>query len=354
MHNCVFLGYSIKNSSVSDYFTELSIALSKNNKVVIITDTNNKLKVGSKDILVFNWPSKRPTKIVDFIFLLKLVKQFEPQLMLSTFGSNNMFVLVGYLYRVRNRIATYRTLSTQYESTIFKRLRKRWVYGLATKIITNSKATKNDLIATYKVPKTKIEIFPNAVKEIFFTSKKNQKLIVYAGRLHPTKGISILLEAFKEVVSEFPDYQLKILGGGAKDVGIYQRIASELKISANIDFLGSQPKEVVLSEFSKARFVVVPSLTEAFGFVVIESFSVKTPVIGSRTGGIMDSVRDGKDGFLTTPGDVDDLVQKMKLLCNDDDLVTKMSINCYERFKDMFELSSNVNSLCNNLEKLMK
>ena len=105
--------------------------------------------------------------------------------------------------------------------------------------------------------------------------------------------------------------QLHLMGGSQNVVEKYKAMAADLEIESNTVFYGSQPKEKVLELFSKASFSVAPSLSEGFGFVVIEAFSVRTPVIGSRTGGIKDIIRDGKDGLLVTPGDVESLSNAM-------------------------------------------
>ena len=93
-----------------------------------------------------------------------------------------------------------------------------------------------------------------------------------------------------------------MLGGTSWEVETYQKMAKDMGLQDKTTFEGSKPKDKVLSEFSKASYVVVPSLSEGFGFVVIEAFSVRTPVIGSNTGGIKEIIRNGIDGLLFEPG----------------------------------------------------
>src|SRR5690606_18358580 len=119
-----------------------------------------------------------------------------------------------------------------------------------------------------------------------------------------------------------------------------ERRAAELGVSTQVRFLGSQPKQKVLEALSSAWFSVVPSLVEAFGFVVIESFSVRCPVIGSNRSGVSLIVRDGKDGFLFDPTSAPDLAQKMTTLLGNPELRGRFSQQCYENFLNQYEVET--------------
>jgi hypothetical protein len=89
----IFLSFTIKNSSVAEFFIELSNQLALNNKVIIITyavEINN-FNI-SPEIEVLKWPSKRPTNFKDFLFLSRLVKKYKPEAMIANFGAVNMFL----------------------------------------------------------------------------------------------------------------------------------------------------------------------------------------------------------------------------------------------------------------------
>src|SRR5690606_23110763 len=102
------------------------------------------------------------------------------------------------------------------------------------------------------------------------------------------KGVSVLIEAIPTVLKKFSQIEFVLIGGNLENTEIlaYQEQVKKLNIEDNVRFTGNKGKDEVLKEFSTAYFSIVPSLVEAFGYVVIESFSVKTPVIGSNTSGI--------------------------------------------------------------------
>ena len=354
----IFLSFSIANTSVSDYFIELSNKLSQEFRVIIITDSIKDHQVAiSSEVKVFKWPSRRPTKWKDFNFLIQKVKEYRPEMMISMFGSINIFLLVGYCMGVKHRLPWSRTISTQFDTKKSLLLRKKFLYRLATKVIANSYATKQDLVENFGVSEKKIEVFYNAVKDYAIANTQVQRnKILFVGNMWPSKGVDTLLDSMPAVLEQFPEIKLTLIGGSLKRNRIkqLQEKATSLNISDNIVFIGSQPKERVMKEFSSAYVTVVPSVVEAFGFVVIESFSVKTPVIGSNTSGIAEIIRDGKDGFLFEPKNAADLSSKILKLLKDEGLRNEFSENCYARFSEEFEVESATTTVSRKLNELMK
>src|SRR5690554_6457707 len=138
-------------------------------------------------------------------------------MMISMFGFVNMFLIVGWLFRVQVRVAWIRTLSSQYGQKRYKVLRKSFIYTLATNIITNSNATKVDVSNFFKIPSRKITILPNSVTDYSSTLQgitTDTENLLYVGRLHPSKGIDVLIHAFSQIVKKFPMLHLDIIGHG--------------------------------------------------------------------------------------------------------------------------------------------
>ena len=321
----------------------LAVKLSATHKIVIITDRAERNAVVNKNVEIYLWPSRRPTKLKDFLFLYKLVRRHKPTVMISLFGAVNLFTIVGCICRVNTRIAFVQTLSTQFPASNYLIIRKKIVYKFCTDLFANSNATKQDLINTFAVSAEKINIVYNAVKipvshaaETFI----NINQILYVGRLHPSKGVLTLIEAFSRINLEYPALKLSIVGGELDSEYALSciNLVNHLELNSKITFFGSLPKIKVLDLFSESYFTVVPSIVEAFGFVVIESFSVKTPVIGSNSSGIREIIRNGKDGILFETNNSEDLASQMVGLISNKDLRERMSHNCYQRFLESFEM----------------
>ncbi len=73
------------------------------------------------------------------------------------------------------------------------------------------------------------------------------------------------------------------------------------------------------------NFTVLPSLEEAAGLALLESFAADRPVIASRVGGIPEFIRDGTNGILVEPGDVAGLAAAMARLCTNAGWLTLLS-----------------------------
>lgn len=128
------------------------------------------------------------------------------------------------------------------------------------------------------------------------------KYYLFFGRLSYEKGVMTLLKAFKDL----PRCRLKVVGTGPKE--------EELKAFArdnemqNVTFLGYKTGKELTSLVSNAYFVIVPSeWYENNPMTIIEAYSVGTPVIGARIGGIPEIVVDGQTGFQFKSGSVVDL-----------------------------------------------
>lgn len=341
MKKNIFIAFTIQNSAVSNYYLKLADLLSENFEVCIFTSkTNIKIDTNLQKYRIFYWPNDRPTQLKDFLFLAKKVNKYRPVTMISTFGAVNMFSIVGKIFFIKNRLAWVHSLSTHSFTRKIMLYRKSMVYKLCTTVIANSSATKNDLVNNFFVNPKKIKVVYNSIdtpEDIQATI--NSKKITFAGRIHPSKGIDTLIKAMAVVVKKYPEVKLDIVGAFLKGETIkkYLVLTKELDLENHINFLGWKSKPELLQCFKNSYFTVVPSVSEAFGYVVIESFSVKTPVIGSNTGGIAEIIRDGKDGFLFTPRDHKELAEKMMHLLSDNQLRERFSESCYSRFLDNFQ-----------------
>ncbi|MDE2818750.1 MAG: glycosyltransferase [Chloroflexota bacterium] len=131
--------------------------------------------------------------------------------------------------------------------------------------------------------------------------------LVYAGVLIPRKGVDLLLESFARL--DHPQAQLHLLGHpeNADYAGALKKQAQHLGIASRVHFHGAVSQRDLAEYFGSARALVLPSLSEGLGRVVVEAMLTGTPAIGSRVGGIPDLIQDGENGFLVESGNVDAL-----------------------------------------------
>ncbi|MBE8727794.1 glycosyltransferase family 4 protein [Flavobacterium hungaricum] len=358
MKKTVFISFSLGSSSISDYYSTLAEKFKDEFQVIVFSDTKrNDLISLSENIIVKYWPSKRPTKLKDGIFLYKNMREYKPVATISVFGSVNIFLIVGFLYGVKIRIAWISTLTTQFKQQKLLLLRKSLIFKLATNIVANSRATQKDAEQNYRVSSKKIKVLPNSVKDLYseieITNSEDSKLIVYVGRLHKSKGVEVLVEAFAKIHSQFPEFELMIIGGGEEEKNLKKMIV-DLKIEQSVIFKGNLPKTQVLQMFKQSYLSVVPSLAEAFGYTVIEAMSMKTLVIGSNNTGIKEIIENDKTGLLFQTNNADDLSAKIKTAILQPELRNKLALSGFDHFKNNYEVKQAVERDVSFFKNLIK
>ncbi len=141
-----------------------------------------------------------------------------------------------------------------------------------------------------------------------------------AGRIEKIKGFQDAIEAFRRL----PHLDLRIAGSGPFEADL-RRQAHGL---ANVHFEGRLDSSEVAGLFRGAQAVVVPSLVhETFGYVVLEAFAEKTPVIVRDLGALPELVEESGGGLVFRTND--ELVEAIGKLASDDDLRTRLGCDGY-------------------------
>jgi glycosyltransferase involved in cell wall biosynthesis len=129
-------------------------------------------------------------------------------------------------------------------------------------------------------------------------------LMGYVGRLEPVKGVAYFVEAARAVAERNPHARFVVVGDGAER-GALERAAAPL--GDRMAFLGF--RNDVPDLMAALDVLVLPSLNEGMGRVLVEAAAAGTPVIASKVGGVPDIVRDGETGFLVAPGDANAIAE---------------------------------------------
>lgn len=103
-------------------------------------------------------------------------------------------------------------------------------------------------------------------------------VLISAGRLEPRKGISLLIRAFRLVVDQLPNIELRIVGEGPLRESL-EKLARKLHLSSQIIFTGAVDHVKMRNEYSNADVFVFPSLRDTSGAVVLEAMAMALPVI---------------------------------------------------------------------------
>ncbi len=206
-----------------------------------------------------------------------------------------------------------------------------------------------DLFVKAGLPADKIVVMPH------FTEKKPQtdfsstkgKYALFIGRLDPEKGISTLLEAWKNL-----DIPLKIRGSGQLEKSATEFIQRHKM--TNIEFVGRLEEQELSNLIENAHFLIMPSegYYETFGMVIIEAYSRGVPVIASNIGVAPELVNDKQTGLLFEPGNALDLASKSKWLWDNPTEARIMGVNGLNAYHQKFTHDICYNTLMNVYKKL--
>ncbi len=215
----------------------------------------------------------------------------------------------------------------------YRLLAERHLSHTADLIISSSSEEKKNLMGEYGVSALKIKvIYPGVNHNLFYPSKakrvysesgfsENKKILLYVGRVEPIKGLMTIIEAFALLnKSHDPLLRLIVIGGGKKGSELsYNHEANRVKaavesfgLTEKIVFLGSKEQKVLKDYYSAADTLIVPSLYESFGLVVVEALACGTPVLVSNVGKMKTIVKEGKNGFSFAPGSPEALANGLK------------------------------------------
>jgi glycosyltransferase involved in cell wall biosynthesis len=215
------------------------------------------------------------------------------------------------------------------------------------------------------------EVMYNGIDAREFTREKNyctdkdrRKRILYAGAISPHRGLHVLLQAFKIVLEQYPNVHLDLVGpdgnyalqdtfdvrDGAlrKSVEPYYAfkpmslLKSRLfpsspnqasyrscleammpaEVSEKVTFHGLiRQRPQLIEHYYASDIFVLPSIcNDSFGIPVVAAMAAGCPVLASRSGGVIETVKDGETGFIVEKNDPQQLAQVLLRLLDDDAL----------------------------------
>jgi len=189
-------------------------------------------------------------------------------------------------------------------------------------------------------------------RKIDRSSAPSGKYFVYAGRLVWWKAVDLLVEAFERVD---PDYSLVIVGDGPERRALEGRVASSAA-AARIEFAGFKPQAEIAALLSAARALVLPSLRECGGAVVLEAFACGRPAIATDWGGPQDYITP-ETGILVPPTDRDafiaGLADAMNALAADPDAADAMGEAARRRVEEHFSWEAKAAQMAAHYEEVV-
>ncbi len=135
--------------------------------------------------------------------------------------------------------------------------------------------------------------------------------------------------------------RLVIVGDGPLTNELAHKV-KELKLEANVTFLGTVDNELALELVAQATIFLLPCVIGVDGdrdgipTALIEAMYLSTPVVSSSISGIPELIDDGINGYLTQPGDAEALAEKLDRLLDDPALRKRMGHKAHEKVEHGF------------------
>ncbi len=181
------------------------------------------------------------------------------------------------------------------------------------------------------LPEERIFIKPNFIYPEPQARETNGSYVLFVGRLSKEKGISTMLRAWKLL----KDIPLKIAGDGPL-MNEVKNIVNNNKMK-NIEILGFQTKEQIISLIKGSKFLVFPSeWYEGLPLTIIEAFACGVPIIASRLGAMEEIIHNGYTGLHFIPGNYENLAEKIEWSWVHKEKMEEMGENARKEFEEKY------------------
>ena len=214
-----------------------------------------------------------------------------------------------------------------------QQMAERWCYRLATGVVANAEAIKDQLVRRDGLQAERIWVIRNGLDLGRFDRQGGSSLekcvpnglgvtVAVVANLRPEKGHLLFLEAAQLLAKQNPYVRFQIVGDGPMRKTIETRIR-ELGLTERVSLLGHVYNVPEL--LRSVDILVLPSLhNEGFPNAVMEAMAAALPVVATDTGGVRELVIDGLTGYVVPPGDAAALAERISWYCKDADLRRKM------------------------------
>ncbi len=173
---------------------------------------------------------------------------------------------------------------------------------------------------------------PNFFEQQYGLGEMAEKVkLVFVGRLTPDKGWRFAMNALEQMARQQDMSHVAILIAG--DGEMQAEIAERLGGLAH--FLGRIPPDDIPALLANCDVLVTTSEKETRGLTILEGFAAKIPAIAPNAGGVTDSIKDGVNGFLFVPGNVDDFAEKLNRLISDPRLREEIGLRGRESVREL-------------------
>ena len=195
-------------------------------------------------------------------------------------------------------------------------------------VLIGCNSFRDEVVDRLGTDPARFTIVPGAVDTDRFTPgeapPEGPPVMLYHGRVDARKGVLDLLEATRRLHEDNEQFSLLISGIGPT----YDETAAaigHLGLQDRVRMTGYIDYEDVPTIYRRASIFVSPTYAEGFSNTILEAMASRMAVVSCRSVGVVDCIRDGENGLLTEPGNVDGLAEALRAVLRDGDLRARLA-----------------------------
>jgi len=228
---------------------------------------------------------------------------------------NKIIVIVHHLPSLNNDRMINRKISILFE---------RIQLNCANIIVCNSSNTEKTIRPLVRTQTPIYKIYPAFN---FYNKPKRKKRVdriiklLFVGTIYERKGLQYLIKAIQLINRD--DFILDLIGSTTVDpeyVKTLEYLVNSTHLQSKVKFHDNVSDSELHQYFSNADIFIMPSIWEGYGMAIIEAQYNGLPVIASEIGGIVEIIKDGVNGYLVPPKNINMLANRIKQLLEDSEL----------------------------------
>ena len=233
----------------------------------------------------------------------------------------------------------------------------------ATKIITVSNYSKQDICKTYNIDTNKVVAIWNAASDLYRPVNESEKVLVknkysngnsyflFVGSLHPRKNIQRLLEAYQFFLQKYPNSYDLVIVGDVLWKNVKENFKIENSLKANIHFSGHLKLEDLVKVTASATCLTYIPYFEGFGIPLVEAMKCGVPIISGNLTSLPEVVGDA--ALLVNPFSSVEVFEAMEKIYKEENLRENLKQFSLDR-SQLFSWDSSAKKVWEVLEHYLK
>jgi glycosyltransferase involved in cell wall biosynthesis len=215
----------------------------------------------------------------------------------------------------------------------------RLIYRRATKAFVVSDYLRETVLDLDLITPSKIEVCPMPARTDLFGKQpvleRIPPLILSVARFTPQKQLEVLIAALAMLRDDNCEFNCEIYGEGERENEL-RKLITQLSLQDRVSLKEPVSQEQLAKIYPSARVTILPSVNEGFGMTLVEAQLSGSAVIGARSGGITDIIREGETGLLFEPGNALQLAAHIRSLLTEDQLYRTLITNARQDAEKRF------------------